>query len=108
MAAANARPSRQLELTPHCLLRLATALMLEAGGINHLHDCATDELNARTGRSHTASEWLEILAPAYVERFCPDQALRPRRAARAPAARSSRAPGSGEGVPGRAPGAGVR
>ena len=65
--------AQQLELTAHCLLRLTTALMLESRGIDHLHPSATDELNQRTGRAYAANQWLQIIGPAYLERFCPGE-----------------------------------
>ena len=60
-----------LHLTGHCLLRLCTSLALEAGGIDHGHPPAVEELNQRTGRRHGAATWLKILEPAYRQRFDP-------------------------------------
>lgn len=65
--------AQQLELTAHCLLRLTTALMLESRGIDHLHPKAADELNELTGRDYTAGQWLEIIGPFYLKRFCPGE-----------------------------------
>lgn len=64
-------PLDSLQLTSHCLLRLVTALMLEAEGIDHGHSCAASELNQRTGQHHSAAAWLVLLTPAYRQRFCP-------------------------------------
>lgn len=64
-------PHDNLQLSSHCLLRLVTALMLEAEGIDHGCSSATNELNQRTGRCHSASAWLVLLTPAYRQRFCP-------------------------------------
>ena len=60
-----------MELTTHCLLRLCVALALEAGGIDHGHGSAQDELNRRTGQRHAARHWLAILEPYYLARFAP-------------------------------------
>jgi hypothetical protein len=66
----------QLELTAHCLLRLTTALMLEAVGIPHGQPSAAAELNRRTDRTLTSNQWLAILEPHYRRRFSPAQATR--------------------------------
>jgi hypothetical protein len=61
----------EIQITAHCLLRLSTALLLEVGGIDHGHSCATDELNRLSGRSLPPKEWLLLLQPLYCARFCP-------------------------------------
>jgi hypothetical protein len=61
----------ELQLTAHCLLRLATALMLESTNVPHGQSRATDELNALTGRRLSSREWLALLEPHYRKRFCP-------------------------------------
>lgn len=61
-----------IEITSHCLLRLCTALALEAEGLAHGFPLATLELNQQSGRSFTATQWLQILEPAYVRRFSPN------------------------------------
>lgn len=61
----------QIQLSAHCLLRLATALMLEAQGIDHGFPAARQELNELSGRCYSASRWLQILEPAYCQRFAP-------------------------------------
>jgi hypothetical protein len=60
------------ELTSHCLLRLCTALALEVAGLPHGFPLAAQELNERTERCLCAREWLEILEPAYLKRFSPN------------------------------------
>lgn len=66
-------PSNELQLTSHCLLRLSTALMLEAVDIPHGLPTATAELNRRTGRNLSSREWLAILEPHYRRRFAPGE-----------------------------------
>jgi hypothetical protein len=61
----------RLELTAHCLLRLTVALALETQAVLHGEPSATTELNERTGRQLTSSQWLAILEPHYKRRFCP-------------------------------------
>lgn len=73
MAAASPLPPEQLEISGHCLLRLTTALALEAAGINHNHPSATDELNGRTGRQLSPTQWLAVLEPAYLRTFAPGE-----------------------------------
>lgn len=58
-----------VEISAHCLLRLMTALLLETEGIIPLHPAASAELNARTGRSYSAHQWVLTLEPAYQRRF---------------------------------------
>lgn len=65
-------PPESLELTSHCLLRLCTTLALEAAGLAHGLPLATLELNERTGRNLSAKQWLQILEPAYVRIFSPN------------------------------------
>jgi hypothetical protein len=75
-AAAPQSPA-QLSLSGHCLLRLMTALLLETQGMIPIHPAASAELNRRTGRCHSAAQWVAILAPAFRRRFCPgDEDLR--------------------------------
>lgn len=62
-------PADSIELTTHCLLRLVTALAIEAADIPHLQGSATEELNQRSGRQFTAEQWLAILDPAWVRQF---------------------------------------
>lgn len=61
-----------LELTSHCLLRLCTALAIEAADLPHGFPSATLELNQRSGRNLTAEQWLRILEPSYVRIFSPN------------------------------------
>jgi hypothetical protein len=61
-----------VEITSHCLLRLTTALALEAAGLPHGFPLAAQELNERTSRNFSAREWLEVLEPAYLKRFSPN------------------------------------
>jgi len=61
-----------LKITSHCLLRLCTALALEAEGLAHGFPLATLELNQQSGRDFTAKQWLQILEPFYVQRFSPN------------------------------------
>ena len=67
-------PSDELQISAHCLLRLTTALALESQLIPHGQPSATAELNERTGRQLSSSEWLAILEPYYRRRFCPGEA----------------------------------
>jgi hypothetical protein len=62
-------PPDELHVTAHCLLRLTTALTLEAAGICHSQGSATAELNHRTCRQLTSAQWLAILEPHYRKRF---------------------------------------
>lgn len=64
-------PPESFTLTAHCLLRLTTALAMEAKDLAHPFPTATGELNRRTGRCYPAWKWLEILEPYYQERFEP-------------------------------------
>lgn len=74
MVTAAGMPHDQLELTAHCLLRLTIAVALEAQAIPHGEPSATAELNERTGRRLTSSQWLAILEPHYSRRFYPAEA----------------------------------
>jgi hypothetical protein len=69
-------PADQLQLTAHCLLRLTTALALEAAAIPHGQPSAAAELNERTGRRLSSAQWLAILEPYYRRRLCPAEAAR--------------------------------
>jgi len=60
-----------LVISAHCLLRLMTALLLENEGLVPFPPAASAELNARTGRQHTARQWARLLGPAYQRRFGP-------------------------------------
>lgn len=62
---------KHIQLSAHCLLRLATALMLEAQGIDHGFPRANEELNALSSRSFSSGQWLQILEPAYCRQFDP-------------------------------------
>lgn len=85
--------AEELQLSSHCLLRLVTALALEAAGIDHGCDNAVCELNTLTGRWHTAQEWLAILEPVYNRRFAPTGGAAPT----APEGPRGDAPGSAAG-----------
>ena len=65
-------PPESIEITSHCLLRLTTALALEAAGLPHGFPLAALELNQQSGRTLCAQQWLQILEPAYLQRFSPN------------------------------------
>lgn len=73
--AASAAPQpvpETLELTGHCLLRLMTALLLEAGGIHTGAGLAAmAELNRNSGRDLTVQGWIAVLEPTYRQLFMP-------------------------------------
>lgn len=73
--AASAAPQpvpETLELTGHCLLRLMTALLLEAGGIHTGAGLAAmAELNRNSGRHLTVQGWIGVLEPHYRQLFMP-------------------------------------
>lgn len=71
--AAAPQPPAHLTLSGHCLLRLMTALLLETQGMILIRPAASAELNRRTGRCHSADQWVTILAPAYRRRFNPGE-----------------------------------
>lgn len=61
-----------IELSGHCLLRLMTALLLEAGGIHTGAGLAAmAELNRNSGRDLTVQGWIAVLEPSYRQLFMP-------------------------------------
>lgn len=69
MAASENLPN-SIEISSRCLLRYYIALSMEAARLDHCQARADKELNKISGRMYSAKQWLAIIEPYYLERFC--------------------------------------